>query len=375
MGDAPRPRRPRALAAATGVAVCTLFALGGCSTLDYYWQGARGEYEILHAAEPLDAAIGRTEDARLRQRLVEAKEIRDFASARLDLPDNGSYRRYSDLGRSFVLWNIFATPELSLQPVEWCYPVAGCVNYRGFFNETDARAQADKLRAAGNDVYIGGVPAYSTLGWFDDPILSTFVRYPETEFARLIFHELAHQLLYVQGDTVFNESFASTVELVGVNRWIAAQPPEAQARLAAEQQRSERLRAQFRALVLQARVELAAVYASDLPTDRKRERKRAILAALRADYDSAKAGEPGLAGFERWFAADGGPNNASLAAVALYTDRVPQFQALLAEEQGDLQRFYARVKALAALPKPERDARLDALAPRAAFAASRPGGA
>ena len=360
---------------ATGAVVVTLFALGGCSTLDFYWQGARGEYEILHAAEPLDAAIGHTDDARLRQRLAEAKEIRAFASAKLDLPDNDSYRRYSDLGRSFVLWNIFATPELSLKPVEWCYPVAGCVNYRGFFNEADARAQATALRAAGDDVYVGGVPAYSTLGWFDDPILSTFVRYPETEFARLIFHELAHQLLYVQGDTVFNESFASTVEVVGVDRWIAAQPPETQARLAAEQQRSERLRSEFRRLVRKAREELAAVYASDLSADQKRERKSVILASLRADYVSAKAGEPGLAGFERWFAAEGGPNNASLAAIALYTDRVPQFQALLAEEQGDLPRFYARVKALAALPKPERDASLDALAPRAAAVATQGRGA
>lgn len=338
-------------------------ALPGCTTVEYYWQSAQGQYAILHAAQPLDEAIARAQDPRLKERLTRAKTMRAFAVSALDLPDNDSYRSYTQLDRPYVLWNIFATPELSFKAREWCYPIAGCVTYRGYFNEAEARAQAGARRAAGDDVYVGGVPAYSTLGWFDDPILSSFVRYPETDFARLIFHELAHQKVYAQGDTVFNESFASAVEEVGIVRWIAVQPVALQATLAAERVRSERLRREFRRLVGVARGQLATVYASEVADDVKRARKAGVFAQLRSGYELAKAGEPGLAGYERWFAADGGPNNASLVAIGLYTERVPAFRALLQQEGGDLPHFYERVRVLAALPKAERDAALDALAP------------
>jgi predicted aminopeptidase len=348
---------------AAGIASVLAACLPGCATIDYYWQSAHGQYELLRRAQPLDEAIAQAQDPRVKARLTLAKSIRAFAVSDLDLPDNGSYRRYTELDRPYVLWNIFATPELSLKPREWCYPVAGCVSYRGYFSEAEARAQAQLRRAAGDDVYVGGVPAYSTLGWFDDPILSSFIRYPETDFARLMFHELAHQELYVQGDTVFNESFASAVEETGLDRWIAAQPAADQARLVAERARSQRLRAEFRRLVGTARRELAADYASAASDSDKRARKQAVLAALRAGYDEARAGEAGLASYERWFTHDGGPNNASLAAFGLYTDRVPAFRALLAQENGELPRFYARVKELAAMPKAERDAQLNVLAP------------
>ncbi|HEV8502215.1 MAG TPA: aminopeptidase [Casimicrobiaceae bacterium] len=338
--------------------------LAGCSAIDFYWQGLHGQYEILAGARPIAEAIGDASDPRVKARLELAERIRDFATHALALPANDSYRRYTDLGRPYVLYNVFATPALSLAPRAWCYPIAGCVNYRGYFDEADARAEAARLKAAGDDIYIGGVPAYSTLGWFDDPILSTFVRYPETEFARLIFHELAHQLIYVKGDTLFNESYATAVSDEGLERWIAAQPADMRARLDADRLRSERLRGEFRRIIGDARMKLETLYASGEPAMEKASAKRAIFAAMRADYDRVRAGEPGLAGFDRWFAGDDGkgPNNASLAAIALYTTWVPAFRRMIADAHGDLPRFYDHVRALAMLPKPQRDAALDALA-------------
>ena len=309
--------------------------------------------------------IEQTQDEALAARLKRVREIRSFASHDLGLPDNGSYTRYTELGRPYVLWNVFAAPELSLTPRQWCFPVAGCVNYRGYFNEAQARTEADKLAAAGDDAYIGGVPAYSTLGWFDDPVLSTFVRWPETELARLIFHELAHQLLYVKDDSVFNESFAVTVEEAGVKRWLAAQNnPDLDRQFA----RTERLRTAFRDVVAKTRATLLDIYASPASDEMKRKLKAEAFVAMRTAYEQAKAGEPGLANYDRWFAQS--PNNASLAAFAVYTERVPAFQALLAQEGGDLPRFYARVKTLAAMPKSERDAVLASLTPPAEQRAS-----
>jgi predicted aminopeptidase len=350
----------------TGMRKATLVLAGlllaGCGaidTFDFYWQGAAGQFDLLSRARPIPEVIDGAGDAALAGRLARVREMRAFASRELGLPDNGSYTRYTDLGRPFVLWNVFAAPSLSLTARQWCFPVAGCVNYRGYFREEDARGEAARLRAAGEDVHVSGVPAYSTLGWFDDPVLSSFVRWPETEVARLIFHELAHQLLYVKDDSVFNESFATAVEEAGLARWLVAQHDPVQDAQAA---RSQRLRNAFRGIVLGSRSRLAALYAGSATDDEKRAGKNETFAAMKADYERAKAGEPGLAGYDRWFAQN--PNNASLAAIAIYTDRVPAFRALLAESGDDLPRFYARVKTLAALPKPERDAALAAAASR-----------
>jgi predicted aminopeptidase len=178
--------------------------MSGCAALDavgYYWQSAAGEWDLLSRARPIQDVIAETDDASLKTRLKQIAEMRKFASRELGLPSNGSYTRYTDLGRPFVSWTVFATPRLSLAPLRWCFPIAGCVGYRGYFTEVLAKEEAARLQAGGDDVYIGLVPAFSTLGYFDDPILSSFVRWPETDVARLIFHELAHQLLYVPGDT------------------------------------------------------------------------------------------------------------------------------------------------------------------------------
>jgi len=356
-----RRRWPIVVAALAGVV--TLAACATFETVDYYWQGAAGQIELLANSQPIPDVIGKS-DAALAARLKRIHEIREFASRELGLPNNGSYTRYTDLGRAYVTWNVFATPELSLKPRQWCFPIAGCVNYRGYFREAQAAGESKRLKAAGDDVYVGGVPAYSTLGWFDDPVLSSFVSWPETEIARLIFHELAHQLIYVKSDSAFNESYATTVEEAGLARWLASRHDSQLDKLAV---RADHMRAVFRDLVRTTRTKLSEIYGSNASDDDKRRAKLEIVAAMKAAYESAKQGDPGLSGYDRWFAQQ--PNNAALAAVGLYTDRVPAFRELLHEANDDLATFYQRVRELAARPKHLRDAALDALAHRAAASA------
>jgi predicted aminopeptidase len=329
--------------------------LAGCSTAEFYLQGISGEIDLLARAKPIPAVLESVHDPVLKRKLERVIAIRDFATRELGLPDNLSYRRYTELDRRFVTWNVFATPELSLNALQWCFPIAGCVNYRGYFAENDARTEAARLSAKGEDVYIGGVPAYSTLGYFSDPMLSTFIRYPDTEIARLIFHELAHQVAYAKDDTVFNESYAVAVEQEGLRRWLAAQhDPELDRQFAV----SERYRTTFRTLVERTRSTLQKLYASNASDEEKRAGKARAFQTMQEDYGAAKRAWGGFSAYDYWFGQ--GPNNASLAAIALYTQKVPEFQALLAAEGGDLPRFYAKVKELAALPKAERETALAA---------------
>ena len=346
-------RKPLRAAAA----LLLLPLLAGCTAAGYYWQGIRGQLDLLERARPIPAVLATTEDPALKRKLERVLAIREYASRELALPDNPSYRSYTDLGRRFVLWNVFAAPELSLEPRQWCFPVAGCVNYRGYFDEAAARAEASQLGATGDDIYVGGVPAYSTLGYFNDPMLSTVIRYPDTEVARLIFHELAHQVAYAKDDTVFNESFAVAVEEEGIGRWLVAQNDPA---LTAQFNTSQRYRDGFRKLVARTRSELMTLYASPASVEEKRAGKAAAFASMRAAYGALKQEWGGFAAYDAWFAQ--GPNNANLAAVGLYTQKVPEFHALLAGDSGDLRRFYTHVKALAALPKDERDSALAAAA-------------
>lgn len=326
-------------------------ALGGCASPAYYLQAFNGQMELLRLARPIaevqdDAAVPQA----VKAKLAAAARIRDFASRELALPDNGSYRKYADIGRPFVVWNVFAAEEFSIRPKEWCYPVAGCANYRGYFARADAEAYAAHLRGQGFEVFVGGVPAYSTLGWFDDPLLSTYIHYPTTGLARIVFHELAHQVLYVRDDTEFNESFAVAVEQEGLRRWLAQENDPAQQ---AAFLQAQRRRADFQGLVLGARQRLEALYASALAPDDKRREKARILAGLGGDYAALKAGPwQEFAGYDRWFGQE--INNATLASVGLYQQLVPAFEALLARDNRDLPRFYAAVKQLAALPKEAR---------------------
>jgi predicted aminopeptidase len=302
--------------------------LGGCESIAYYRQAIGGQIQILNAARPVDAWLADpSTPPDLRARLDLAKRIREFASRELGLPDNKSYTSYADLGRRFVVWNVFAAPEFSVAPKKECFPFTGCVSYRGFFSEADARHHAERLRSEGFDVYVGGVPAYSTLGWFDDPLLSTFIRYPDAQLARLVFHELSHQLVYAPDDTTFNESFAVTVEEEGVRRWLHAEgrTEELQAFEALERRRQ-----QFSQRVKEARERLKDVYQQGLPIDAMRRRKAEEFESLRKDYPAIPAE----------------PNNAFLVSVALYTELVPQFEALL-RDSGSLEAFYAQVRELA----------------------------
>jgi predicted aminopeptidase len=353
-----RQLHPRARAA--GVVVLILLfpaVMSGCTTAAYYWQGVRGQFDLLERARPIPAVIAGSEDPALRRKLERVLAIRDFASRELALPDNPSYRSYTELGRRFVLWNVFATPELSLEPRQWCFPIAGCVNYRGYFDEAAARTEAKTLGESGDDVYVGGVPAYSTLGYFNDPMLSTVIRYPDTEVARLIFHELAHQVAYAKDDSVFNESFAVSVEEEGVARWLAAQNDPV---LTAQFDTSQRYREGFRALIDGTRGQLVALYASSASDEQKRASKAAAFASMRSAYEEMKKQWGGFAVYDGWFAQ--GPNNANIAAVGLYTQKVPEFHAMLVADGGDLPRFYAHVKSLARLSKIDRDSALAAAA-------------
>jgi predicted aminopeptidase len=340
-----------------GVAVL----LSGCSTVAYYAQAVGGHLQVMRAATPVAERLAdpATSEA-LRSKLLLAAVIREFASRELALPDNGSYRHYADLGRPFVLWNVFATPEFSVKPVESCFPVAGCVTYRGWYAEVDARQHAAEQRARGLDVHVGGVPAYSTLGWFDDPLLNTFLAYPDAEVARLVFHELAHQVAYAKEDTVFNESFAVAVEEEGMRRWLAA---HAAADEAARYQAGRERRRQFIALILGYRMRLERFYSASAAEGEaaRRTGKVALFAALDADYAKLKQSWAGFAGYDR-FLSDGA-NNALLASIAAYSEQVPTFRALLAREQGDLAAFYREVKRLAGLPRVERDIALGSIAP------------
>jgi predicted aminopeptidase len=318
--------------------------LAGCETLAYYGQAAGGQLALIGRAQPLEQVLADPAAAPgLKAQLAFAAQIRDFASRELRLPDNGAYRSYADLGRPYALWNVVAAPEFSLEPVLSCFPVAGCVAYRGYYDKAAAERHAQGLRAAGHDVVVYGVPAYSTLGWFDDPLLSSFIGYPEADLARLMFHELAHQLLYVKDDSTFNESFAVVVEREGLKRWLAARGREAElAQWRAREARSRELSARFAA----ARERLQALYRMRLEPAAMRERKRAELDGLKP----LLAQFPGLENQE--------PNNALLASFATYTDLVPGFEKLLAEAGGDLPAFYARVRALAALQADKRKAAL-----------------
>jgi predicted aminopeptidase len=347
-------RRARVALAAAALGAA-LFA-SGCSTLGYYAQSVGGHLDILRRARPVaEVRADPSTPHDLRERLQLALRLREFAAGELKLPDNSSYRRYAALDRPAAVWNVVAAPEFSLKLKTWCFPVMGCVGYRGYFKLQDANALADELRAQGYEVSVYGVPAYSTLGWTNwlggDPILSTFVRWPEAELARLIFHELAHQIAYARDDTTFNESFATAVERLGGARW-------QQVTGRTLDQSVARRRDDFRALARRIRAELEALYESALPVDEKRSRKAALFAELRAGHAQLKAGPwAGFTGYDAWFA---GANNASLAVQAAYDSLVPEFERLFEREGRDYERFYDEVKRLAALPRDERRATLQA---------------
>lgn len=322
--------------------------LSGCSSLDYYSHLARGQLQLLKAREPIAELLNRpTVDPGLKQRLALAQRARDFASAHLGLPDNQSYRLYADIQRPYVVWNVFATEEFSLAPKLHCFPIAGCVAYRGYYSQSRARGAAALLKQEGLDTYLGGVEAYSTLGWFDDPILNSMLRWSDERLVAVIFHELAHQQLYVADDTAFNESFASFVEREGLRQWLTAHGLSPNDALGNAQ------REQFVALVLASRARLQLLYDSNLAPAQMRIGKQAEFARLRAEYRTLQERKWNGAGFyDNWINAP--LNNAKLLPFGLYDRWVPAFAALFAQAGHDWPHFYQRVAVLGMLPPAQR---------------------
>ncbi len=328
--------------------------LAGCSSMQYYAQAVSGHFDVLQRARSIDEVLAADDTPNaLRAKLEQVRVIRSFAVKELALPDNGSYRSYADVGRPFVVWNVFAAPEFSLQPHKSCFPLVGCVSYRGYYSLAEAQHQAARLKRGGYDVFVGGVPAYSTLGWFDDPVLNTFVSYPNAELARLMFHELAHQIAFAQGDTQFNESFAVAVEREGLRRWLELHGSDADRE--AYTVRRERREA-FVQLVQRYRDKLTTWYASPVNKAEMRAGKQHIIANMNADYAALKQSWGGYTGYDRWFAQ--GVNNAQFASFVAYSRHVPAFEALLQQTGGDMSKFYAAVQALAAQDKTLRETQL-----------------
>jgi predicted aminopeptidase len=305
--------------------------------------------------QSIDALLaGNSLSEQRRTQLTTIQKARDFASTALGLPDNGSYRKFADLERPYVVWNVVAVPEFSLEAKKWCFPVAGCVSYRGYFDEAAARREAERLAGEGYETDLYGVQAYSTLNWFDDPVLNTFLDGPELRAVALVFHELAHQVVYVADDSRFNEAFARTVELEGVRLWLrqyGTADDWQQYQLPAARV------AEFQELLLKTRERLAALYAGPLADSAKRREKAEILAATERAYAALKESWGGYDGYDPWMKR--GLNNARLASIATYHDLVPAFLGLLAAKDGDLRAFYRQVKELGALPTSERLAQLD----------------
>jgi predicted aminopeptidase len=326
-------------------------ALSGC----YIMQAANGELQVMRARKPIDKVLadpGTSEP--VRDTLTEVKAAREFASRELELPDNRSYRMYADVHREFVVWNVVAAPEFSMHPKQWCFPIAGCVAYRGYFKEKRARDFAANLSKRGFDVTLDGVPAYSTLGKFADPVLSTMIRYGPDELAAIIFHELAHQLLYVKNDTQFNEAFATTVENAGLERWLTLNGHADRIKRYKKDSTRER---EYIELFARTRAQLVKLYASGTPAPQMREQKAKAFETLANEIrDLEKRQGLKSTGYDEWIKE--GLNNARLASEANYYDCVPGFERLLAEQGNDLSRFYAAAKELSRLPLAERHARL-----------------
>jgi len=321
-----------------------------CSRFIYYGQAVRGHLEIVTRMHRIDQLIAQeTVDQETEARLQEILDIREYASKELLLPDNDSYKTYAELGREYVVWNVIAAPEFSMQPQVWCFPIVGCLPYRGYFSRETALKYARELELQGNDVYVGGVSAYSTLGWFDDPVLDTMLKHGMTWAARIIFHELAHQKMYIRDDAELNEAFADTVATIGVQKWLKATRQNVEyehfnALLAREKQ--------FYALISEFRDRYRTLYAEDQPVALKRLAKAALFEDMRRAYLSIQASWGGYDEYRSWF--NDGPNNARMATIITYKELEPGLSALYQATGGNLQEFYRIVQALARYEPEER---------------------
>jgi predicted aminopeptidase len=338
-----RSRPARALQVLLSLLLCS--GISGCG-VTYLAQATQGQLRLMRARRPIDKVLADPATAApLKSRLLIVQDARTFASSDLALPDNRSYRSYADLKRPYVVWNVVAAPEFSIAPLRWCFPFTGCLSYRGYFHEQHARAYAARLAAKGNDTLVAGVSAYSTLGHFADPVLNTMMRYGDLDLVATIFHELAHQLIYVKGDSEFNESFAVSVEQEGLRRWLAARGRSVELQYFLQQRYAEQ---QIIHAFAAGRAQLDTLYHQPLAPDRMRERKHELMTAIAENVQALERQYQSGNGYSTWFKA--GLNNAHLASIATYSDCVPGFQKLLDSNGGNLPAFYAAVRKLGADP-------------------------
>ena len=335
--------RPKGMHRSWWLLLVPVLALASCRTVSFYTQAAGGQWEISQKARSIgemlaDAGTGDV----LRRKLELVQELRAFASEELHLPAEGQYDFYCDLGRKYAVWVVFAAPEFSVKGKTWWYPLVGSLKYRGFFDQQDADNEAVRLGKAGYDVHVGGVEAYSTLGWFRDPVLNTFLHRSDAELAELLFHELTHQRLYLNGDTDFNEAFATTTGQEGARRWLRS---KGRFRELERYESDLKLEREFIQLVQQTRNRLDVIYQQTYrSSDVLRSLKRAEFERLRLEAEALKKQHGGGILVDRWFAKP--VNNARLNTLATYYDLVPGFEALLQSEQGDLEKFLKRVDAM-----------------------------
>jgi predicted aminopeptidase len=317
----------------------SILLLPACSNLSYYFDAANGHMDLLDKAEPIDEILQRPDlDGKFRQQLITFQQARDFASQYLYLPGNDSYRSFSDLGREYVVWNVVATNEFSIKPQKWCFLFVGCLTYRGYFEKHKVDAFADELKQQGQDVYVSGVSAYSTLGWFDDPVVSSMLYNNEARRVGIVFHELAHQLMYRKNSTTFNESFAMVVEEEGIRRWFESRNKQA----LLEQYKEDKAKSrQFHQMLVQTKNRLNMLYTQDLDDTEKRQKKQRYLQAIKSEYTKLRQQWNGYSGYDKWMSQE--LNNAHFVLVQTYHDLVPMFKAMLKQKNNDLESFYDEV--------------------------------
>jgi predicted aminopeptidase len=333
-----------------GLAIFIPLLCTACGELSYYSQAIRGHAGIMRGRQPIERLLALdTTSFESKERLKETLAIRNFASEVLFLPDNDSYRSFNELKRDYVVWNVFAAPEFSTELMTWCFPITGCLPYRGYFNKNSAQEYARELEALGHDVYVGGVSAYSTLGWFADPVLDTMLIHGMTWAARIIFHELAHQKLYIQDDTELNEAFADTVANIGVEKWLQHTRQNAEYESFQEQLVRE---ADFHALIMEYRDKYQKLYASDRPVNEKRQGKEELHRDMHQKYQRLKIKWGNHSEYDAWFSA--GPNNAHIGTITTYRDLAPLLKKLYLDNDSDIRRFYEAVQLLTGCEREER---------------------
>jgi predicted aminopeptidase len=320
-----------------------VFFLPGCASLNYYSQSIQGQVEVLQKRQSIHEILKEDNISdTLRNELNTVLSLRDFSIKLLGLPKNNSYLSYADLERNYVIWNIFATEEFSLEPITWCYLVVGCLSYRGYFSQAKAQQHATELTKQGHDVYLGGVSAYSTLGWFDDPVLNTMLRWSNIRLAKVMFHELAHQQLYIKNDTEFNEAYADAVAHIGVTKWLTQNPDKS---LLKKYEQSQLQENEFIELIMRYKSTLNDLYQSAEDKKNLRKRKKEVLKQMSNEYLKISKKWKNNA-YKKWFS--NGINNAKLSAIVTYRKYVPAFLDIYQKLKNDLPRFYSFSKSLSA---------------------------